>query len=69
MRFDGRNEPCAQSWKTMKVRTRKPAASSESATASASEILSAKHAAAMSPRYGTIEVSAFAIALLSRGTA
>ena len=25
-RRDGRNEPCVQSWKTMNVRSRKPAA-------------------------------------------
>ena len=45
----------------MNVRTRKPAASSESANASASEVLSAKQAAVISPTYGTTDVRRFQI--------
>jgi hypothetical protein len=50
VRFDFRNEPCAQSWKTMKVRSRKPAATAESAPATHGENLSARQAATISAR-------------------
>ena len=53
----------------MNVRSRNPAASSESAAASAIEILSAKQAAAMSARYGTTEVRRFETPRPTRGTA
>jgi len=48
-RFERTNEPCAQSWKTMKVRSRKPAATTESPPASHGENPSATHEAAISP--------------------
>ena len=41
VRFDLRNEPCAQSWNTMNVRSRKPAATTENAPASHGETHSA----------------------------
>ena len=69
MRFDFRNDPCAQSWKTMKVRSRKPAATTENAPASHGENLSATHAAVISARYVATEVKMFEIARLGRGTA
>jgi hypothetical protein len=55
-RFERKNELCAQSWKMMKVRSRKPAAGSASASASSVETRSAKKIATSSRRYGATEV-------------
>ena len=49
-RRDARNDPWVQSWKTMNVRTRKPAAGMTSATASSVETLSAAYMSAVMAR-------------------
>ncbi len=49
-RLDGRNEPCAQSWKTMYVRSRKPAAGTASASVSTVDTSRARYIAAHSTR-------------------
>src|SRR3954452_13046094 len=56
-RRQGRNEPCAQSWKTMNVRIRNPAARIESAATSTGETSTSAYINPVSARYGTAEVA------------
>ena len=55
-RFEGRNEPWAQSWKTMNVRTRNPAAGIASRSASGSEAATSLYIRTDMARYGTTDV-------------
>ena len=54
---DGRNEPCVQSWKRMKVRSRKPAVGMVSARTSQKETSNSANRGDQSARYGTTEVA------------
>jgi hypothetical protein len=69
VRFDFRNEPCAQSWKTMNVRSKNPAATIERAAASHGESQRAAADAPISARYTATEVMRFEMARPRRGTA
>ena len=56
-RFVGRNEPWAQSWKTMKVRSRNPAAGIARARVTQGEISMLRYIATVSAKYGATEVA------------
>src|SRR2546421_11615496 len=52
---DGRNEPCPQSWKMIKSRTRKPAARTANGAASHQESIRLRWIKYQSAAYGTSE--------------
>src|SRR2546421_4966705 len=56
-RLDGRNEPCVQSWNTMKVRSMKPAVGIARAATSRYETSRAQYMSAVSAMYGSAEVA------------
>ncbi len=58
-RLVGMNEPCVQSWKTMNVRSRKPAVGIAIGSTTQNEVplSSIQICSAISARYGTTEVS------------
>ena len=62
------NEPCAQSWNTMNMRIRNPAATTENAPASHGETQQAAADAPISARYTATDVKRFEI-VPRRGTA
>jgi len=68
-RRERRNDPCVQSWKTMNVRSRKPAAGTTSRSDSSHDTCSASTIAAISTRYGTTDVATSTRLRASRGLA
>src|SRR5690349_13233147 len=52
-RLEGRNDPWAQSWKTMNVRTRNPAAGTARISVSRTETWTVANIVAISATYGT----------------
>jgi hypothetical protein len=63
------NEPCVQSWNTMKVRIRNADAGTTSASDNSTETRSASVIATSSARYGTAEVARSNRLRPSRGSA